>query len=193
MKKLFIIGILALISETASAQVLFGIRGGLNISNSTGSYSGVSESDKKALRFHIGGLAEIPLSESFFVQPELLINQYGGQEDGQSDRITMLSLPLLAKVKASSFSFYAGPQLDFLMSANYKVSGTTVDASSYLRKNLLSGTLGAEYTFENGISFGARFQKSFSNAVADNFILPGYKATYNTISISATYMFGSRD
>ena len=193
MKKLFLLGLTVLTIKLSSAQVLFGIRGGLNISNSSWTYGGMSDSDKKAARFHIGGLAEIPVSESFFVQPELLLNQYGGKEDNQDDRITMLSLPLLARFKASAFSFYAGPQYDLLLSAKYFVSGSTIDATEYFRKHLLSGTLGAEYTFEGGVSIGARYQKSLANAVGDDFYLTGYKATYNTISISATYMFGNRD
>lgn len=193
MKKIFFVGLLLIFSKLSDAQVLFGLRGGLNFANTKGSFQGMSESDSRGMRFHIGGLAEIPVSETFFVQPELLINQVGGKGDGDNDRITMLSLPILAKVKASSFSFYAGPQIDYVMTGKYTDAGVTFDVSSLFRKNLLSGTIGAEYNFESGLSLGLRYQTSFSNMLKDISLLPGYKATYSSITISAAFMFGSRD
>ena len=81
--------------------------------------------------FHIGGVVEIPISDSFSVQPELLYSSQGAKAEssfgGDVDfKLSYLNLPIMAKYYvAENFSLEAGPQVGLLLSAKVESDITT--------------------------------------------------------------------
>lgn len=190
MKKLILTSLVCALClvNVANSQTKFGLRGGLNFVSTSYKFDGDTETSNYGTRIHFGGFAEIPVNEKFTFQPELLFNQYGGNDDGTKTTLSVISLPLLAKTKASNFSFYAGPQLDFLATAKYKDGSTSEDISEMFSKVVFSGALGADYNLENGVSFGLRYQTTLSDVFTDDWGSDG-KGTGRGIMLTVAYKF----
>jgi opacity protein-like surface antigen len=119
MKKTLLISALFLaMSVSTQAQLLnFGVKGGLNYANLTGS---TTKTDAIA-SYHVGVLAEINLSEKFTIQPELLYSTQGATYKtilGDIDNeLGYLSIPVMAKIHLNKMiSLELGPQASFLLS-----------------------------------------------------------------------------
>ena len=119
MKKTLLLSALFLaLSATTQAQLVkFGIKGGLNYSNLTGS---TAKTDA-ITSYHVGALAEINLSEKFSIQPELLYSTQGATYKtilGDIDNeLGYLSIPVMAKIYLNKvISLELGPQASFLLS-----------------------------------------------------------------------------
>jgi opacity protein-like surface antigen len=119
MKKIIVLIVLMLVSTTnVQAQLLkFGIKGGLNYANLTG-----TDIQTDALTsYHIGLLAEIKVSDKFALQPEILYSTQGATYKtivGDIDnKLGYLSIPIMAKIYFNnSVSLELGPQASFLLS-----------------------------------------------------------------------------
>ncbi|WP_299107978.1 porin family protein [uncultured Tenacibaculum sp.] len=133
-------------------ETKFGIKGGLNFAQITGANS--LKSDRKT-DFNVGVMAEIPISEKFSFQPELLYSK-----QGSSVNLDYLNIPLLGKYYLTEgLSIQAGPQIGFLLSAN--TNGVNVKRSF---KTFDFGVdVGLGYQFKNGLSLGARYNYGLSN------------------------------
>ena len=110
MKKLLLIGAIMCLTQIAFSQTRFGIRGGLNLSNVKidVTYMGqsVSQTGTSVATFHIGGMADVPISEHFSFQPSLLLNGKGSNfkdSSGGTSKIRpyYLELPLLLIAKTT--------------------------------------------------------------------------------------------
>lgn len=159
-------------------EVEFGVKGGVNIATITGD---VEDASAK-IGFHIGGFAEIKISEKFSFQPEILFSTQGAKAETKyteqgfaveaSEKINLayLNIPLIAKLYvAEGFSLEAGPQIGFLMSAKdkaeYKVSGMgqTIEESEEIDIKSNSNSVdfglnfGLGYKFTENLSAGARY------------------------------------
>src|SRR6476620_12597493 len=81
MKKVLLSAVALFAFGAASAQsVKFGVKAGLNVANVTVSndYFGVtSPSTSTKIGFHVGGLAELKLTDKFAIQPDLLFSMQG--------------------------------------------------------------------------------------------------------------------
>ncbi len=164
---------------TANAQleVSFGAKAGLNVSTIGGDF-GVSDFDtyndtKSKIGFHVGGLAELKISEKFSLQPELLFSQQGAKaefrdpdfpEDNFDTKTTLsyVNLPIMAKFyPIEGLSIEAGPQVGFLVSDKTELSAPGVpdmddDTAKY--KTFDFGlNIGAGYKMENGLMFQLRY------------------------------------
>ena len=155
MKKVLFAAVAVFAFGVSNAQeVKFGAKVGANLSTMSVSAPEVqgaiiSVPDNKSLfGFHVGGFAEIGISEKFTFQPELLFSMEGSKYESNSSgtdfgfdysessettlKLNYLNLPLLAKYYATEDLFFvAGPQLGFLMSAkqdseySYTINGQT--------------------------------------------------------------------
>ena len=155
MKKIILSAVAVFAFGFVSAQdVKFGVKGGLNLSTIKSTYPGVNGSvqtspdNKMLVGFHVGGFAEIGLSDKLSFQPELLFSMEGSKaensttetenmggitytykETSTSNVVTnYINVPLLLKYKATENLFFvAGPQVGFLMSAkqDYESKSTT--------------------------------------------------------------------
>lgn len=113
----------ALSSFAVSAQLKLGIKGGANIHK----LDGKSFKDEFSFGYHLGGFAEIGLSNKFSIQPEVLFSQVNIDTSSNfSDvydfdnvskvKLSYLQIPLLLNFKANQFvTLQLGPQFSILM------------------------------------------------------------------------------
>lgn len=139
---------------TASAQVKFGAKAGLNLANISESYDGYGEDYdgdyKMKVGAHVGAFVEWKFTEKFALQPELLFSMQGAKfEQSEGDdgfgnsysteskvNLNYINVPIMVKFYPIPKLFIeAGPQVGFLMSAKSKdetsvtTGGTTVTES----------------------------------------------------------------
>lgn len=164
-KSVFFIAVLLISTTYVTAQeyVMFGAKGGVNFSNFAGDGFAEFEEDSNArTSFHLGLVAEIPLSERFSIQPEVL---YSGQgfdmvqiEDSEDVEFQMdyINVPIMAKLYiVEGLHIHAGPQLGFLVessidSGNMENELNTDDFNTFD----LSLGMGAGYKFQNFFVYG---------------------------------------
>lgn len=169
----------------SAQEVEFGVKGGVNIANFTGDETDDLESK---IGFHIGGFAEIKISEKFSVQPELLFSTQGTKmeekysEDGFDYDVSAkintsyINIPIMAKLYVTEgFSLEAGPQIGFLMSAKTKAEATVsaggitqsgseeVDVKDQFNTVDFGLNFGLGYKFTENLSAGARYNLGLSD------------------------------
>ena len=123
MKKLLIAFIAIISLNTINAQeekIRFGEKLGLSISNVN--FEDTDSFDSR-IGFHIGALVEIPITDNFSIQPEIIYSTQGykiSETDfiDQTTKLNYLNTPLIAKFYiAKDFSLQLGPQIGFLLNA----------------------------------------------------------------------------
>ncbi len=81
MKKFFLFSALLFAATVSWAQVSFGVRAGLNLPNQVMKISieelSISRTGDRIASFHIGGYADVALSDKFSLRPELLLSGKG--------------------------------------------------------------------------------------------------------------------
>jgi hypothetical protein len=131
------------VAMTAQAQIVkFGIKGGVNYANQTGTEITVNSTNYKSeaiTNYHFGLVAEFPLGNTFAIQPELLYSTVGAnyKQSGMmlyyagtssiitdfNNKLGYITIPVLAKINLSKvFSLDLGPQASFLLSKKNDVS-----------------------------------------------------------------------
>ncbi|WP_025740426.1 porin family protein [Aquimarina pacifica] len=194
MKKLLLFVVVLSLSFVTTAQeesIRFGAKAGLNLSNFTG-----DDADDLDMRtsFHIGALVEIPISETFAFQPELLYSSQGAQfeEEGVDFKsiVNYINIPLILKYYVSEgFSLQAGPQIGILASAKAKAEGNgaevDVDAKDLYKGIDFGLNLGLGYQLEAGIFFDARYNIGLANIIDED----DADAKNSVIQISVGYKF----
>ena len=174
MKKLLLIGTIVCLAQIAFSQTRFGIRGGLNLTNVKidATYMGQSASQTGTgiATFHIGGMADVPISEHFSFQPSLLLNGKGSNFDDGSGgtskiRPYYLELPLLLIAKTTlpntNFSVFggAGPSVGYGLfgkATSQGQSGDVFGADGFKRFDFgIDLTAGAE--LPSGFHFSFHF------------------------------------
>ena len=162
MKKLFTIT-MALVAFTISAQnVTFGAKAGLNFASMTGDDADGLDGRTS---IHLGVTAEIEMSDSFSIQPELLYSGQGYTADGDvTGKVDYINLPVMAKFYvADGFSVEAGPQIGFLASAKADVDGESTDIKDLLKSTDFALNLGAGYKLDSGLNFGLRYSMGLTD------------------------------
>lgn len=164
-KSILFIAAMVLSTSFAAAQefVYFGAKGGLNFSTFSGDgFSDFDENSKARTAYHLGLLAEVPVSSRFSIQPEVLYSAQGyditeiEDADDIEFQLDYVTVPVLAKFYVvDGFSLEAGPQFGFLVK-NEIDSGDgsiTLDDDNYNTFDLSLG-LGASYKFSNFFIYG---------------------------------------
>ncbi len=165
----------------------FGVKAGLNIADLTGDFE---NGGKARTSLHLGGVAELSLSEQFSVQAELLYSAQGAIDEDDTDekwRVDYLSLPVLAKYYVTEgLSLEAGPQLGFLLKAEVEDNGETTDFKDITKGTDLGLALGLGYKLSSGLHFGARY--FFGSDINDQ-DTSDIKVTNSVIQLSVGYFF----
>lgn len=185
MKKLFLTAAAIFAFGFANAQeTKFGVKAGLNMADLGGDDADGIDSK---IGFHVGGFAEIKLSDKFAVQPELVYSTQGGKVDGGKYNFDYLNIPIMAKFYATEqFSIEAGPQIGFLMSAKVKPdSGDSIDVKDELKSTDFGANIGLGYNFTENISANLRYNLGLSNIVDAD----GAELKNNVFSLSVGYKF----
>lgn len=159
MKKILTVAAFAVLGFTnmQAQEVNFGLKGGFNLANLTGDNS---KDLDVVTSFNFGAMAEIPLSEKFSFQPEILFSGQGTSVNDDILDLKYLNVPLMGKYYLTKgFSLEAGPQVGFLLSA--KALGNDVKDS--VRPIDLGLNVGLGYKLDNGLNFGARYNFGLTN------------------------------
>ncbi|WP_310595578.1 porin family protein [Flavobacterium sp.] len=135
--------LILLASIATQAQIVkFGIKGGFNYANQTGTDITVNSTTYKSeaiTNYHFGLVAEFPLGNTLAIQPELLYSTVGAnyKQSGMmlyyagtssiitdfNNKLGYITIPVLAKINLSkTFSLDLGPQASFLLSNKNDVS-----------------------------------------------------------------------
>lgn len=193
MKKVLLSAVAVMAFMSVSAQeTRFGVKAGANLTTFTGD---VEDLDSK-VGFHVGGFAEIKLTDKFAVQPEILFSTQGAKykEPGYEEKtnLSYLNIPVMAKYYvAEKFSLEAGPQIGFLLSAKAKFDGDGESGDEDIKDGLKSidfgVNFGAGYDFTENVSVGLRYNLGLSN-ISDAEVGDG-KIKNSVFSLSVGYKF----
>ena len=146
-------------AEAVNAKdVKIGVKLGMNIASVNGSNANNLDS---ITGFVFGVTAEIPFTEKFSIQPELLYSAQGAQQgnDYRYD-LNYVSLPIMAKYYiAKGFTVEAGPQFSFLVKDELvPISTYNGNIVNTVAENFdLALNLGLGYQFKSGIFFQTRY------------------------------------
>jgi hypothetical protein len=181
MKRILLSG--ALLAATAGAahaqSPSFGIKAGASLTNITGSYTTGGADFKNKFGFHGGLVANLPISDIFSIQPELLYSMKGYKSTGidpyyaatanVKQTLHYIDVPVLARINAGGLFFEAGPQVGYLVAAKWSLDGDgNVPTRSYsgrdnLRKVDFGYAAGLGYQLPNGPGIGLRYNGGFKN------------------------------
>ncbi len=191
-------------------EIKFGAKAGLNLSSVGG-----DETDDVESRtgFHVGGVAEIMISDKFAFQPELVYSAQGAKSEFSESgngfsfteeselKLTYLNIPLLAKYYvADGFSIEAGPQIGILLSADAEFTETetfggvteTFSGEDDVKDDISSIDFGVGvglgYKMESGLNFALRYNLGLSN-INDFEGSDDFKQQNNVIQVSVGYFF----
>ena len=123
-KKLFLTAAVAVSSLTFAQQ--FGAKAGMNVS--TISDEGFDDTKSK-VGYYAGVFMNVPVSESFSIQPEVLYNNLGskvsstvsGTTYSSTLNLDYVAVPVMFQYKATpQFYLEAGPEFGFLVNAKQK-------------------------------------------------------------------------
>ena len=160
MKKIIFLPFL-LVMGIVNAQIQFGLKGGVNISNFTG--GNFNNIDKSALvAFHAGGLVRIKF-DHLVLQPELLFSSQGAKlDDGTTEetyKISYVNIPIMLQWQfKGSFYVEVGPQAGFKVSED--IPNSTID--EFAKSTDLSIGVGLGFLKSKGLGIGGRYTVGIS-------------------------------
>lgn len=213
MKKLFFFAAITFLTfPIANAQELnFGAKAGVNFASIGGDES--DDYDGKT-GYHLGLVAEYMLTERFALQPEILYSAQGAKgeesysfegEQGNYEvdlKLNYINIPLLAKYYVTEgFSLEAGPQIGFLLSADYDFTETysfegetetftgTEDIKDDMNSIDFSLAVGLGYKLEMGLFFNARYGIGLSNIHDLEDEDEDFSQNNQVLQLSVGYMF----
>lgn len=182
MKKL-LFAIAFLYAGTLSAQQFeFGAKAGVNFASLNG--DDIEGLDGRT-GFHLGLVAELPVSEKFSVQPEVLYSALGAtaSEGDGTIKFDYISLPVMAKYYVvDGLSLEAGPQIAINVVAEAEMDGESEEIEDVETLEFAAG-FGAGYQLPMGLFFQARYVLGINEA----WEFPGLKN--NVFQLSAGYKF----
>ena len=192
-KTLLFIAVIALTFSTAQSQeIRLGAKLGLNVASLGGDNFGGLGSLGSRTSFHLGALAEIPLSEKFAFQPEILYSSEGSNWSyGDTDiKLDYIRVPILAKYYIiEGLSAELGPSFGVLVSADDRFDG---DAKDRYKSFDAAIAVGATYRLNMGVFFSLRYNKGLLN-VNEDYVYDDYrysnKNQSNVFQVSAGYSF----
>lgn len=197
--------------KASAGDFKFGFKGGYNLS----SLGGDVEDVKSLSGFHLGAFVEVPVSEKFAIQGEVLYsaqgvkskyseseaflgNTYEYRYESKS-HLNYINVPVFAKYYVlDKLSIEAGPQFGFLVGAKnkgseYETMNGVVRADESFNRDIKDGLktfefglgIGASYYFTENLFAGARYNFGLSNVEKDN----DFKVHNNVLQVSVGYRF----
>ncbi|MGC5745301.1 porin family protein [Chryseobacterium sp. NFX27] len=208
MKKL-ILGLAVTASSLAFAQqtpssssnpVTFGVKGGMNVSSATEG-SGLDDTKSK-IGFNAGVFANIPVAESFSIQPEVIYSQYGNKTEfsnalgkfSTSSHLDYIAVPVMFQYNLiPNLYLEAGPEFGLMVSAKNKIknenNGNSTTSDNYkddLNTFNVGIGLGAGYYFTPNFGITARYVAGLTDVIKDN---PGDAIRNNVFQVGLAYKF----
>jgi len=214
MKKLFLVGALALFGAVNAQETKFGVKAGYSLSTMKLENMDMELDSKSS--FYVGGFLEYKFTEKVGLQAELLYSETGGKMSesfsenvdgvilsGNQDidlKLGNLMLPISVKYyPTENFSFSGGLNFAFILSAKNKYSinvsadgeslneSGTEDIKDEIKSLNLAPFIGAEYQLPNGMFFDARYNIGVTNIVKDP--MDGESAKNSFLQVGLGYRF----
>ena len=197
-KSVLVIAMMIMSTTFISAQeyIYFGVKGGVNFSSFNGDGYDDFVNPEERTSFHLGLLAEIPVSDRFSIQPEVLYSAQGydiASIDGGDDieyQLDYINVPVLAKVYLfNRFSLEAGPQIGFLVHEEVD-SNPTGDGGDFnlnddqFKKVDFGVGIGASYKISNFFISGR-----YTLGLTDIYDIDGVDAKNSVIQAGVGLMF----
>ncbi|MBF4466290.1 porin family protein [Flavobacterium sp. LC2016-12] len=183
MKKILLIAVVTVLgfANVTAQEIKFGAKGGLNFATINGDNT---EDIDMVTSFNFGVLSEIPISDKFSFQPEIMYSGQGYSFNDNTIALSYLNVPLMGKYYVTKgLSVEAGPQIGFLLAAknekiDVKDSFNTVD---------FGVNFGLGYKLDNGVNFGVRYNVGLTdiNNVEGYFV----KNKNGVLQLSVGYFF----
>lgn len=192
----------------AVAQPSFGIKAGLNIANIR--KSGIYNFNPSSLvTFKIGGMVDLPVGESFAVQPGLFVNSKGFKEANNFQKLTTnpiyfeIPLLMLGKFDLGDVRAFAGagPYFGFGFAGKRQVNnGSGIQAiniqygnapGAYFKSTDIGLDFSAGVTFDSGVQLSINYGFGLSNVIPSNSIYAelGQGAQHRVLTFGLGYFF----
>jgi Outer membrane protein beta-barrel domain len=207
-KRIISIAVLALGITTSTAQVVsseeskIGVKGGLNMSNL---YTEDVDDENVLYGFNLGLFAELPLTGSVSLQPEVIFTTKGAElkynnafaEGTTKFRLNYIEVPLLVKLNVTdNFNIHFGPYAAFLIDS--KITNEDPNGNVNFEQEIDKDDLNKfDYGLAGGIGFdfgafgiGARYNYGLSTVGKERTVL-GQTYTYPDSKNSVLSVYGT--
>ncbi|MDQ8011676.1 MAG: porin family protein [Flavobacterium nitrogenifigens] len=183
MKKILLLAVFTVLGfvNVNAQEIKFGAKAGLN-------FATISEDNTENADFvtsyNIGVMSEIPLSEKFSFQPEIMYSCQGYSFNNDVIAMNYLNIPLMGKYYVTKgLSLEAGPQIGFLLSAKNEKT----DVKDSFNTFDFGVNFGLGYKLENGLNFGVRYNLGLTNI--NNVDNSSIKNKNGVFQVSVGYFF----
>lgn len=172
-----VIGTIAFAQSTDGPR--FGVKAGGNVSSFTGSDS------KTKIGFYAGAFVNVPISDAFNIQPEVVYSQQGAKAKSDYEMATYtiknmqqnlsyINVPVMVQYNVTpEFYVEAGPEFGVLLSAHAKgdINGSTIKVSNKDTMNTfnLGGGIGLGYRFTENLGVNVRYTAGLTKIVKNDF------------------------
>jgi len=202
--------LLLFVTVQSFAQVKFGVKAGLNLSNMTEKDDAHTYSNNYKMKtgFHLGVTAEFPVSEFFSFEPALLYSIKGYMDKDIDYKATAsvnyFEIPMNAIYKinlvGTKMLISAGPYVGFALSGKYKGTehGIDFDESINIGNDEDNDDIKAlDYGLNIGVGAEIKqitvsIQYGLGLANLSNYTEEGYRSSNKVIGISVGYKFGKK-
>lgn len=162
-------------TTSSTFQTRFGIKAGYNGMQMKNVIDG-SESIRKSSGFYVGGYINIPTSDQFSVQPEVI---YSSTEYLYNDQMNLLQIPVKLQFKmANNFRGFIGPEGIFLV-------GLGDQDKALFKEFLFAVTFGITYEITDQFHIEIRPSLSLTKFFDDGI---DYRR-FNTLQVGLAYEF----
>lgn len=175
--------ILIIVSAFSAKAQYIGLKGGLNFSEFNIKNDKLND-EKLRTGFHFGAFLQLPLSDGFALQPEVLYStkgakvKYSNGEDGFNGgvdyKVDYIDVPLLGVFKFGDlFEIHLGPYVGFTSKTKFESTGDLItrkeDFDKSFFKDLDYGLIGGAALNFGFINVGARYNFGLQNVQDSDF------------------------
>lgn len=189
-----VIGTMTLAQSTDGPR--FGIKAGGNLSSFTGSDS------KSKIGYYAGAFVNIPISDAFSVQPEIVYSQQGAKAKDDYEMATYtiknmqqtlsyINVPVMVQYNATpEFYLEAGPEFGLLVNAQAKgdINGSSYKASNKdtMKTFNFGAGIGLGYRFTPNLGVNARYIAGLTKILKNDF---GDSSKNTNFQLGVSYYF----
>ena len=222
MKKLFILGVGLLFAglSVQAQNVKFGLKGGVNLAklHTTGNSAAeaINDSTKYNVGFNLTGFADIGVTQNFYIQPGISLQNKGTKIEGVSGGTTgsvtanvmAIEIPVnlmysIPTGTSGAFQISAGPYASFNISGKTKTKLTTAGNTVTDEDDLSFGdseddnfsstefgtNFGLTYRMSNGFQIGGNYGLGLSNWIPKADRSGDNKVTSRVLGFTVGYSF----